>query len=302
MILCMSDAPATNTTERSILIADIVKSTELYERLGNVEAQRLVSECLHVVGKTVEAFHGQVIKSLGDGILASFRAQQDSVWAAVGMCEKVEPLKTNIRVGVHWGEVLEEQGDVFGDTVNTAARIVGRAKPSEILISRELSETLPQFLQDLTRPVPPIAVKGKREPIEVFTLLKDSGNAGLTSTIEVERTVMFSPKRARNAELELSYRSQKFTLSEGQELTVGRDPGCGLQVDNKHVSRLHARIFCRQGKFILEDQSANGTFLLPQYSKLHILREETFLHGSGLIYLGADPDVTRSEPILFAIP
>ena len=97
-------------------------------------------------------------------------------------------------------------------------------------------------------------------------------------------------------------RSEKIVLGPDSELSIGRDPDCGLTVDNKHVSRLHARIFHRQGKFFLEDQSANGTFLVPQYSKLHLLREESILHGSGLIYLGADPDTTHSEPILYAVP
>ena len=71
-------------------------------------------------------------------------------------------------------------------------------------------------------------------------------------------------------------------------------------VKNPHVSRLHARIFFRQGKFILEDQSTNGTFVVPlRQSKLQLLREEALLHGSGLIYLGADPDETESEPVTY---
>lgn len=298
----MSDAPATNATHRSILIADIVGSTELYERLGDVVANRLVRECLDKLSATAKSFQGQVVKSLGDGILCSFGSQQDAVWAAVGMCEELEKHSLDIRIGVHWGEVLEEDGDVFGDTVNTASRIVGRAKPSEILISRELRENLPPFLRELLRRVPPISIKGKRAPIDVFTLLKDTATSDLSKTIEIERTVMFNPKRAERAHLEISYRSEKIVLGSDSELTIGRDPDCDLTVDNKHVSRLHARIFHRQGKFFLEDQSANGTFLVPQYSKLHLLREESILHGSGLIYLGADPDTTHSEPILYAVP
>lgn len=299
----MSDASAPNATHRSILIADIVKSTELYERRGNVVAKRLVGECLDRLTSTVESFHGRLVKSLGDGILSCFRSQQDAVWAAVGMCEKMEELELEIRVGVHWGEVILDGGDVFGDAVNTASRIASRAKPSEILLSRSMTDALPQFLSDLLRRVPPLAIKGKREPIELFALLKESPSSdGLGQTIEIERTVMFNPKRTERAQLEISYRDEKMVLGRDSELTIGRDPSCGLTVDNKHVSRQHARIFYRQDKFILEDLSANGTFLVPQYAKLHLLREETHLHGSGLIYLGADPDVTRSEPILYAVP
>ncbi len=103
----MSDAPATNATHRSILIADIVGSTELYERLGDVVANRLVRECLDKLSATAKSFQGQVVKSLGDGILCSFGSQQDAVWAAVGMCEELEKHSLDIRIGVHWGEVLE---------------------------------------------------------------------------------------------------------------------------------------------------------------------------------------------------
>ena len=76
-------------------------------------------------------------------------------------------------------------------------------------------------------------------------------------------------------------------------VTLGRDAGNRIVINNPKVSRLHARIEMRRAKFILVDQSTNGTFILPQGGQMiHLRRDEAPLEGEGLISLGreATPD------------
>jgi adenylate cyclase len=288
-------------TQLSILFADIVGSTEIYERLGNEVARETVEKCLTLLRDTVNAFRGKVIKSLGDGILCSFDSQEEAVWAAVRICQKVGNDETAIRIGIHYGDVIEENNDVFGDAVNTAARIAALAKPSEVLISREIGEHLPVIMHRIVQRVPPVSVKGKREPLELFAILTADTKAQ-EPQFDLDKTITIENLGPSKGDLELTYGSKKITLKPGSELTLGRDPTSGLVVPTEHVSRMHAKIFFRQGKFVLLDQSSNGTYVVPHLSKLHLLREEAILHGSGLIYLGADPDRTHSEPVLYAVP
>ena len=291
----MSDAPPVNAVFRAVLFADVVGSTALYERIGNVNAKKMVSDCLEALSRTVEHHRGKVVKSLGDGLLCSFEEQEQAVIAALSIAEEAPLHDLDVRTGVHCGEVLEEATDIFGDAVNTASRIAALAKPAEILISRDVVDALPPFMRGMSRRVKPVAVKGKREPVELFTML----TGDLSQTLS-HVTITDLPSLPTLVRIHIAFAEKNWTLEPDSELTIGRDPLNGLIVASQHVSRLHARIFHRQGKFILVDHSANGTYMLPEDApKLHLLREEALIHGSGRIHFGADPETTPSEPMTY---
>lgn len=298
----MTNASVRPETQRSILFADVVGSTELYEKLGNEKAKETIEGCLALLTETIEAFRGKVVKSLGDGILCTFESPEEAVWAAVRVCQKLATEPMEIKIAVHYGQVLEEDGDVFGDAVNTASRIAERAKPSEILISREVSEYLPAIMHPIVQRVPPVSVKGKKEPLELFAILKVDTAAESGPAFDLSKTITIEASSRKRGDLELTYKQEKVTLRAGESISIGRDPSNDIVVTTEHVSRTHAKIFHRQGKYVLMDQSSNGTYLSVNLSNVHLLREEAILHGSGLIYLGADPNKTRSEPILYMIP
>ena len=291
----MSDASSVHTSFRSILFADVVGSTALYERIGNLNAKKMVTTCLEALSRTAEQHDGRVVKSLGDGLLCAFEAQERAVVAALSMAEEAPLHDLDVRTGVHCGEVVEDGDDIFGDAVNTTSRIAALAKPAEILISRDMVESLPPFMKGMTRRVKPVAVKGKREPIELYTML----TGDLSQTLSPV-TITDLPSLHTRVSLEITFGDASWTLDPDSELTIGRDAVNGLVVASQHVSRLHARIFHRQGKYLLVDHSANGTYLVPEEEpKLHLLREEVLLHGAGCIYPGADPETTPSEPLRY---
>lgn len=284
------------TCHRVVLFADIVGSTALYERVGNLDAKRKVIACLESLSAIAEQYGGRVVKSMGDGILCSFDEAEGSVDSALEMCDDAPRHELSIRVGAHCGEVVEDAGDIFGDAVNTASRIASVAKPSEILVSRELRERMPPGMKSLVRSVQPVSVKGKSEPLELFAILRGS----TTHTMAVVNPIL---QAAGSATLEVAYGDTTLELGgERLEISLGREAQNDIVIENMYASRAHARIYSRMGKFVLLDQSANGTFLVPEgQSRLHLHREEAILHGAGSVYFGADPSSKETEPVRFRV-
>jgi hypothetical protein len=118
--------------ETAVLFTDIVGSTAFFEQRGDIEGLALVHRHNELLFPLVSAHNGRVVKTIGDSIMAVFSVANDAVACAVAMQQKLRDEtgtaaaeKIRIRIGVHWGRVLKDGDDVFGDTVNTAARVAG---------------------------------------------------------------------------------------------------------------------------------------------------------------------------------
>jgi class 3 adenylate cyclase/tetratricopeptide (TPR) repeat protein len=123
----------------TVLFTDLVGSTELMARLGDVAFDRLRGEHFDRLRDAVSAHRGQEIKNTGDGILATFTSAVDALAAAVAAQQATDrqarsaDVPVSIRVGLSIGEVAFEGGDVFGTPVVEAARLVAAARPGQIL-------------------------------------------------------------------------------------------------------------------------------------------------------------------------
>jgi adenylate cyclase len=129
--------------EVAILFADVVGSTQLYEQLGDDKARRMVARCLEIMREATETNRGQVIKTIGDEVMATFDTADDAMAAAKRMQEVIttapdlahEHGHVAIRVGCHFGAVVQEQRDIFGSAVHTANRMTSQAKAQQIVTS-----------------------------------------------------------------------------------------------------------------------------------------------------------------------
>jgi class 3 adenylate cyclase len=164
--------PAAPAAERIILVSDMEQSTELITRLGDQAAQALLRVHNRIVRSCLRAHRGVEIQHTGDGFIVAFDSASDAVRCAVAIERRLArrerssmgmPLR--VRIGLHAGTPLAEEGRLFGVAMNTTARICSRAAPREILASeavRALSagsglsfEALGEFaLKGLERPVP----------------------------------------------------------------------------------------------------------------------------------------------------
>ncbi|MFT5289079.1 MAG: adenylate cyclase [Planctomycetota bacterium] len=297
--------PASNTghegqrfeVNRAVIMADIVGSTALYEQLGDLRARELVSQGLEMMELTVTSHAGRLIKSLGDGILACFEGPEATT-AALAISERIGALLLEARVGVHFGSVIEDGGDLFGDTVNTAARLASAARPSEVLVSRQVWDQLPADIRDLGRFISPISVKGKRDPVEVFSILTNENESFQTIGIgaDSEQPVLGA------GSIELAFRGQSWLLEGPGSLLIGRGCECDVVVDYEQTSRTHLQVSYRAPVFMLTDSSTNGTTVVHDSgAPVLIHRRDTVLFGKGWIYPGSIPGRPDSPAIEYQI-
>jgi adenylate cyclase len=277
----------------------------IYEHLGDVEAKNLVTSQLRSLAREVTKRGGRVIKFTGDGLLSSFDDEEAALWAAAGMSSRMAAEEIDIRIGVVSGPVLEEGNDVYGDVVNTAARVAALAKPTEILISRSLKGHLPMFMATFARDMRPVRVKGKSESLDLvaiqFPVTTDSMMEA-TWSLSADQTSACHGSRSETEErLELHYDGTVTYIEPGTSFTVGRAPSCDLVVSHPAVSRLHAEVTYNQGRFELHDHSTNGTYLGQLSSSRHLVRRKAKFSGAGTISLGAAPTGSGGVAIQFHV-
>ncbi|QQS55221.1 MAG: adenylate/guanylate cyclase domain-containing protein [Candidatus Competibacteraceae bacterium] len=274
----------------AILFADICGSTRLFEKHGDWRARQIETRVLEVLTAGTVAHDGVVIKTIGDEIMSRFASAQQAVRAA---CEMHRVLKEDkdlaelniaVKIGLHYGPVLVEKGDLFGDAVNVAARMVALAKADQIITTRETVACLPTDLAQMTRDLGRSWVRGKQDEMDIVEIIwhDSSSLTQMASGGQEElRGLLF-------ARLVLDYRERTIEVVPGsQTFTMGRGERNNLVVDRELVSRSHADIEFRQGKFILVEHSTNGTYLLLENgARFFVRREEFALHDCGVICLG----------------
>jgi adenylate cyclase len=286
----------------TILFADLVGSTSLYRALGDEKASEVVKLGLDRSRSTIARHAGRVIKSLGDGLLCLFIDAASAASAAVDLQRETRTPVTpdgaviRLRVGFFSGPVLEREGDVFGDAVNVAARLCSMAKPESILTTNHTSMLLMPEQQATVRVFDQTPVKGIAESFTIVQLVWDRRSA----------TEMFSLTSAGPAivafSLTLTYQGRELKLSPANlPFLVGRELDCTLVVAAPFASRHHARVEYRRGKFMLIDQSTNGTYVVPSFkpdAPAVYVRDESFpLMGEGMLSLGARIE-QQSEHVL----
>ncbi|MBI3584573.1 MAG: FHA domain-containing protein [Nitrospinae bacterium] len=279
------------TNNLAILFADISGSTHLYESLGSEKAREVTSHYINIMEKIVKEFHGRVIKTIGDELMSIFPSANMAGKAAIRMQEEVSTArssgnKISIRVGFNFGNVIEESGDVFGDVVNLAARIVSQAKAEQILTTSESVMLMSEPLRSKSRFIITTTVKGKHKPVELFEL---------TWGEEKDLTIMSSIGRQiegkggnPEAALKISFHDKEAEVGKNlPSVTIGQSDHNIITVPDTMVSRIHVKIEYRRGRFILIDLSSNGTYvLLKDGKKIFVHREEFALDGDGIIGLG----------------
>lgn len=274
--------------QRAVLFADISGSTRLYEVLGDKQAFSAINACLKRLSEVAEEHGGRVVKTIGDEILVVFPGAAEAIHAACEMQLAVStlaptgPARMAIRVGFHAGEVIERDGDVFGDTVNVAARMASLAKAEQILTTGEVVAGLPPLMQTATRPLDALAIKGKGAAIEVCEVIWLESD---DMTMMVGGGTFAERPEPR---LRLVHQGQVVMVDARRStVTLGRDEHADIVIQDRRASRLHAVIERRRDKFVFVDKSSNGSYLTVRgEQELQLRREEFVLRESGSISLG----------------
>lgn len=283
-------APSNMQQDKAVLFADVCGSTHLYETLGDARAFATINACLDILRHLTSTHNGVVVKTIGDEIMAVF---PDAVSAAQAACEMqmvvnaqppIDDIRVDIRIGFHFGPLLENpsDGDVFGDTVNIAARLAEIAHAKQIITTDATVAMFPPIIRSGTRTLNRLSIKGKTEDIEVLEVIWQESDE---MTMVVSNT--FSPKTTEPT-LTLIYREKEFIVNAAHpSLTIGRDDKADIVVTDRSASRMHAKIERRRNKFVLIDMSSNGSFVvIKRETEIPLRHEELVLRESGTISLG----------------
>lgn len=134
------DAPPTDRELSTVLFTDIVGSTDLAANLGDARWLELRAAHNDLVRRNLLAFRGREITTTGDGFLATFDGPARAVHCAVRIRDAVRALGLQIRSGLHTGEIERRDHDVGGLGVHIAARVMGEARPGEVLVSGTVAD------------------------------------------------------------------------------------------------------------------------------------------------------------------
>jgi class 3 adenylate cyclase len=270
----------------AVLFADVSGSTKLYEALGDALALETIGRCVTVMSTVCVGHGGRVVKTIGDEVMAVFPSADKAAQAAAEMQARIHehpPVagsRLGIRVGFHVGQAIEAEGDVFGDSVNVAARMAALAKREQVILSSHAADALAPWLRVRLREVDTLSVKGKTQDIGIFELIWQESDEDLTAV-----ATRWKPLPAR---IVLRHGAKELVLDEtATTITLGRDAQNDIVIADRKASRLHARLERRRDKFVIVDQSSNGTFVtVDGEPEIMLRREELMLRGRGHVTFG----------------
>ncbi len=301
----------TQISDRTILFADLRGSTALFEVLGNAEATSLVTQCVAALAPPVTSQGGHVVKTLGDGLMAVFAVPAQAVKAAMQMQDALAGIvarshekgastglkSLRLQVAVSRGEVVELDGDCFGDAVNVAARLLDHAGDNETLVTAPVLAGLGRSVKPLFRSLDQLVLRGRVEPVQVYA---HGGRRG-SDTAATQFGDMAPAAEPDAIRLDWLDRNQLFA-SRQMPVVLGRSPQAHYCVDDSRVSRSHARLDWHGGSFQLSDLSYNGTYVRFGDGEIVSLRRGScLLHGSGAIGLGGSPADPSSACVRFEV-
>jgi class 3 adenylate cyclase len=292
-------------TEVAVLFADVVGSTRLYEQLGDQRARETIQLCVELMREATARNRGTVIKTIGDEILAIFPTVDDAVNAGGEMHQDIgarpelliEGQHVAIRIGCHFGPVVLEHKDIFGASVHAANRMTSQAKAGQIILSADtLRRSSPEW-RAVSRRVDVTSLRGLNDEIELYEVLWQQEDA--TSMLpSIEMGGMHGARRVR-----VLHMGREIVLDDARtEITLGRAEENSVVQRGALISRIHAKIELVRGRFLLVDQSTNGTFVLNTDGKESFVRRDSVaLAGQGFIGLGKLPEPNAPDVIRYQL-
>jgi adenylate cyclase len=292
----------------TVVFADLVGSTGIFERLGDETAGRFVTQLTGALSRTFEQHSGRVVKLLGDGLFVVFPDEGNALAACIGIQNQLQEKPVypggsapaiQMQMGIEAGEVVEIDGDCYGDAVNSAARLADLAGADQILTTQRVRDALEPHQQALLRSLGTMYLRGKSEVTNVFRVDWQPGRDADTTVMGVS---MF--KTAKQSLLEISVLGRTLQLEPtGDKFTLGRAATASLTINDSRVSRVHATIEWRGGHFILSDASSFGTWVYVgnQNEPVVLRRTECHLVGQGQITLGCERHAESAPLVAFSV-
>jgi class 3 adenylate cyclase len=154
----------------TVMFTDIVDSTKKASELGDRQWRALLDKHDLILRQEITRHRGREVKSLGDGLLATFDGPARAVRCATSICAAVRALGLDVRTGVHTGEIELVGNDIAGIAVHVAARVAALAKGGQVLVSSTVRDLVAGSGLGF-RNEGPHELKGLGEPLRLFSVV-----------------------------------------------------------------------------------------------------------------------------------
>ena len=298
--------------QATVVFADLTESTAFFDALGNEKATRAVTRLTQWIGDVCVANDGRVVKKLGDGVLAVFNAASDAANAVIEiqrghqmrLMKWPAAIRMEIKAGIAHGEVVEVDGDCYGDAVNVASRLSDLSGANQIWATEAVVEQMDESLGVRFLSLGRISLRGKLEPLPLYRVEWQDTGIGGNVTMQATLGQMGRREQQIEGQIHLAYLNLSRTVSSSQlPIHLGRSAQAEFTVDDPRVSRLHARLDWRNGAFVLVDLSSFGTWVrfAGSDTDVPLRRDECLLHGHGEIALGVPFNDLSSPTVIFSL-
>ncbi len=297
--------------QATVVFADLTESTAFFEMLGNEKATIAVTRLTQWIGEVCEAHRGRVVKKLGDGVLAVFANAVDATDAVIqiqrGHQERLlkwpAAIRMEIKAGIARGEVVEVDGDCYGDAVNVASRLSDLSGANQIWVTESVVDQIEDAHGLRFLSLGPVSLRGKTEALSLYRV---EWEENIVSDFVTQQAALAQIERDPGvaSEIHLGYLDMGRTFGPPElPVHLGRVDHAEILVNDPRVSRLHARIEYRNGTFVLVDLSSFGTWVRFAGSDTDVAlrREECQLHGTGEIALGVPIGDLSAPTVSFAV-
>lgn len=270
----------------------------VFAEMMETQALEEIERGAAALGQAAAAAGARVIKRIGPRLMLLAASIDQAAAAAVAMQVTGSNSGVALGVGFHFGPVIQrEDGDVFGDTVNLAARLVEQAARGQILLAADTAGQLGSLYRRSARRLYALPLKGIKEEIALCELVWRADDPA--TFFPVDTGAEPEPERAK---IKLKYHGAKHVYRRISEtVMIGRGADCDLVIADEHASRLHCTIQRRRERFILADKSTNGTYVTIEGEPEVLLQREDFtLRKRGWITFGRPRAAAGDEVLEFS--
>lgn len=286
---------AVRPRETTVLFADMIGISKLYAVANDLNAVELIARCRNGLRDVIQSEGGRILRTMGERLMAIFPTPDSAALASTKMHLAIEGLpargvKLGLRVAFHQGPLIQREDEVFGETVDTAARMLEYAIKGQTLLHGSCLPTLSPIMRACVRQFD----DAPDNPANTTLELAWRQNPDITD-------LGARPASAPLTILRLNYKGQTVIRRRMNEaLIIGRDESNDVVVPERKASRQHCTIERRPNGFVLRDHSTNGTYIVPTNEKeMFLLRADMTLRGAGILTLG-QPRSETAEAIEYS--
>lgn len=286
-----------------VMFSDIQGSTAYFEKYGDAAGLFMVHQCNDAIRRLVEKYGGTVIKTIGDGTMASFPEPGKAVEAAIEIqtalavlrATRAEMERIALRIGMHYGTGIVRTNDIFGDVVNTASRVESAAAAGQIVLSEEIYAQVREgkfTIRELGR----FTLKGKTGERTLFQVIWNQAQSVPAAG---------PPDLSGPAPAKLKLQMVNKDGSGGTEYSVKSEVAVLLSTEGKLVvsedfqslGAMCARVFVQDQGLFVEDRSSAGKGVFLRLATAYVLEDrDIFLVGQQVFRYEEEPDGATSLP------